>query len=1188
MRVSDTTVCGVSAAKINMAAKAPKPFQIAVCGLTSSVYMQTQQGQGAGKSFLCNRFVRPNADDQLLNHPSVLNHSDYGGTVVNNTHFLYWGEKAVGMDNGEEVKIQIIEHTEFIDDSTFKPFSFPKPYYKRCSQLKIQSGGKVAYVHPDQLSLPENYKASSFPDKFLVDGFLVCIDISCDKPDMEAEFVENLLASLVALRKPVLVALTKFDIFKSGTVQVMQDIVAKMKKPVPPIVEVSALKGINVDLCFLLLAHLIDSKKPSSRLVPYTVAKQHMDDRIASCERSFQELLDRDLKDFTLPMEPAMNKFSGSPEYRLVVELCGAPRARRLIQAKLNYTKKIQVQKLTDEFLAHIKDLLEELLPDLELDATPEVCREKLKQLANFSTYFCEEKNWEDNIPFLARANPTIPFSLMSDSKATELVKAHIDKIISAKKQRLAYDKLKTALTVATQLKPGTKLESVFRDLGLEQESKLQSKETLAQLYREKMVEVEAECSKDVEELLLEHVDLFDPLDNMDVISDKVAENLKACPAYMRLEYMPNIRQSVILKIISHLQYVDKGPYSKSHFTAFLEESALRKEDLYTMKQWVSDNSDTYINIAIIARLEPSTTYLTNDIKGYCGGIGVLKLDGHTYRPEIASFHGDVTTLSSEQFTPQCAILVVNSTQCLDWLESVAKTLFLPVGNSVPAYRGMPVIILAIDHSYLEASKDMLPDNDFYKKVKGVANALQCVVVGDRPLPFLSQRLVSQVEPILRAIINSTIQCQEIVSEPPVIESRGFNIAVCALPDASSTPELALCPLITQQLLCYKEAILYTRVAIEKLHKTCVLTFHSAFNVADINSTPRIGYILIYSTSRKATLSAIRWLKPQLFNIPTLVVAIRSGGSMDNQLMEEGQEYAEKNGYMFMTSEHWKVGCTASFFTKCFFSRLSSWKAQCPSDELKRRDRALPDPRPLPELPPMSGLLDSIPIAVGPVPEFTKHSPPLPTRNSYSEEEAGSLSPPSLLSPTSTIPRSPSRSVFVPPSDESLYSTPQELAAGSKDGGTLQRNRRSYLPVQAMDEPGDESEYSTVVDSMRSRPKPLAGSRQSNEIILLKSPDEEQKPLLGKSPNASRKIAPKTTPPPPPVETSPLRREFPSNPCDEHVPQVLRRIAMDSPSSSPKTSRRAPAPQRDTSPLPADGPMGEYAEINVKRKVSCP
>lgn len=91
-----------------MAAKGPKPFQIAVCGLTSSVYMhRSQQGQGAGKSLLCNRFVRPNFDDLLHNHPSVLNHSDYGGTVVNNTHFLYWGEKCVGMDNGEEVKIQV-------------------------------------------------------------------------------------------------------------------------------------------------------------------------------------------------------------------------------------------------------------------------------------------------------------------------------------------------------------------------------------------------------------------------------------------------------------------------------------------------------------------------------------------------------------------------------------------------------------------------------------------------------------------------------------------------------------------------------------------------------------------------------------------------------------------------------------------------------------------------------------------------------------------------------------------------------------------------------------------------------------------------------------------------------------------------------------------------------------------------
>ena len=351
--------------------------------------------------------------------------------------------------------LQIIEHTEFIDDATLKPFSNPKPYYKRCAQLKIQSGGKVAYIHPDQLSLPENFKeAGGFPDKFLVDGFLVCVDVSCENTEMEAEFVDNLLTSFAALKKPLVVAFTKFDIAKPNSLQAMQEVLSNMKKA-PPTVEVSALKGVNVDLPFLLLAHLIDSKKSGSRLVTYAVAKQHYDDRISSSERSFQELLDRELTDFALPLEPALAKFSNTPEYRLVVELCGSKRASKLVQAKLNYAKKIQVQRLMEDFLGRIQRLLPELLPDLELEATPDRCREKLRQLGSFSTYFCEEKNWEENVPFLARATPLIPFGLLSESRATDLIKAHIDKTLLVKRQKLAYDKLRSTLASAQQLRPG-------------------------------------------------------------------------------------------------------------------------------------------------------------------------------------------------------------------------------------------------------------------------------------------------------------------------------------------------------------------------------------------------------------------------------------------------------------------------------------------------------------------------------------------------------------------------------------------------------------------------------------------------------------------------------------------------------------------------------------------------------------
>ena len=86
---------------------------VAVCGLTSSSYPGLS-GQGAGKSYLCNRFVRPKKDDLRLNHPSVLNHSEFGTNVINNTHFLYWGEKVVGLEDGQDVTFQVREITSLL------------------------------------------------------------------------------------------------------------------------------------------------------------------------------------------------------------------------------------------------------------------------------------------------------------------------------------------------------------------------------------------------------------------------------------------------------------------------------------------------------------------------------------------------------------------------------------------------------------------------------------------------------------------------------------------------------------------------------------------------------------------------------------------------------------------------------------------------------------------------------------------------------------------------------------------------------------------------------------------------------------------------------------------------------------------------------------------------------------------
>ena len=42
-----------------------------------------------------------------MNHHSVLNRSEFDTNVINYTHFLYWGEKVVGLEDGQDVTFQV-------------------------------------------------------------------------------------------------------------------------------------------------------------------------------------------------------------------------------------------------------------------------------------------------------------------------------------------------------------------------------------------------------------------------------------------------------------------------------------------------------------------------------------------------------------------------------------------------------------------------------------------------------------------------------------------------------------------------------------------------------------------------------------------------------------------------------------------------------------------------------------------------------------------------------------------------------------------------------------------------------------------------------------------------------------------------------------------------------------------------
>lgn len=101
-------------------AESVRPISVAVVGLSG---MEKDKGHtGIGKSCLCNRFMRSLADDYNVDHISVLSQTDFSGRVVNNDHFLWWGEVIKSSEEGVDYQFSVIEQTEFIDDASFQPF----------------------------------------------------------------------------------------------------------------------------------------------------------------------------------------------------------------------------------------------------------------------------------------------------------------------------------------------------------------------------------------------------------------------------------------------------------------------------------------------------------------------------------------------------------------------------------------------------------------------------------------------------------------------------------------------------------------------------------------------------------------------------------------------------------------------------------------------------------------------------------------------------------------------------------------------------------------------------------------------------------------------------------------------------------------------------------------------------------
>ncbi|PIO66136.1 hypothetical protein TELCIR_12163, partial [Teladorsagia circumcincta] len=191
--------------------------------------------------------------------------TDFGGSpVINNDHWLYWGERQVSLDDASSpVTIRVIEQTEFLDDETYEPIAGPstsEPYAKRCCQIRLESRDKLMYIQKEQLGLEAEFDQHVLPDgKCTVDAFIYVFDASkTDGRPFESQCASaaSILSNVIKTKKPVVIALSQMDSVDDEARKALHSLLNRkdLKSTHITVVEVSALMNVNVDELFVATA----------------------------------------------------------------------------------------------------------------------------------------------------------------------------------------------------------------------------------------------------------------------------------------------------------------------------------------------------------------------------------------------------------------------------------------------------------------------------------------------------------------------------------------------------------------------------------------------------------------------------------------------------------------------------------------------------------------------------------------------------------------------------------------------------------------------------------------------------------------------------------------------------------------------------------------------------------------------
>lgn len=387
---------------------------------------------------------------EIVNQKILYFQSDFSGRIVNNDHFLYWGDVRKTSEEGTEYLFHVVEQTEFVDDATFQPFKVGKmeSYVKRCTASKIVSAEKLMYICKNQLGIEREYEQKVIPDgKLTIDGFICVFDVS-QVPnrslEKQVEFVNNIITTALKNKKPVLLVTTKNDEANEMYIREAEKICQRKEyKGTVFMVETSSHEAINIDLAFLLLAQIIDKAKTRTKITTYQEAAKSRKELLDISSEAVSRLIRCQISDYHTLWVQGSKMLSNHKEWTDFLELFGQEAGQRIFRRHIKKLREENVSRRLHAYMDNFNAILHDIVPDLntvniEINGDWNSVRTFMKNHIDFEQYFfeCDQAPWTDLSDVSDMEDESrIPFDVLDTTEAETVFKNHVNALQQEQKR---------------------------------------------------------------------------------------------------------------------------------------------------------------------------------------------------------------------------------------------------------------------------------------------------------------------------------------------------------------------------------------------------------------------------------------------------------------------------------------------------------------------------------------------------------------------------------------------------------------------------------------------------------------------------------------------------------------------------------------------------------------------------------